>query len=285
MKKTVTFTESELVKVVSRIVESYSDDTYDDEDYAEVFLNYFRPWIKKTHGDEIGQYPLSYLVKKYMSDFVTDYGMRPESVIYGYRNNLTNVVNIGRNLVKQGKHKLPSLRSPDKFTEKFKRPLEFFLNELNLPDFIKIEFIENTPYKVDTRLVIDWEKLIRYEGDELPKPDEIKKELESRIKSFLGVELGNPTHGQLRFSFGSPEYIGVDEWVKKSLNKEIKKSIRALPKAHILHAIKFETKSYELGGQLKFSFKGWNGRNDFMKEVKSLLQNMGYNTKILRAYS
>jgi hypothetical protein len=58
-----------------------------------------------------------------------------------------------------------------------------------------------------------------------------------------------------------------------------------LPSSRILHAIKFETLSNSLGGELKFSFKNWNGRNNFMKEVKELLQSMGYNTDILKPYS
>jgi len=284
MKKTLTLTESELVKVVNRIVEAYSDDTYDDEDYVEVFLHYFRPWIRANHGDEIGEYPLSYLSKKYMAEFAKDNGMLPENVIYGYKGNLGNASNIGKNLVKQGKHKMPSLRSQEKFTEKFKKPLEFFVNELNLPEFMELSFTENTPYKVYVTLKIDWEGLIKYQGTETFKSDKIKKELEQRIKDFLGVEIGNPTHGQLNFNFDKI-YVGIDEWVKKGLNKELKKKIRELPSSRILHAIKFETMSNTLGGELKFSFKYWNGRNDFMKDVKELLQSMGYNTDILKPYS
>ena len=284
MKKTLTLTESELVKVVNRIVEAYSDDTYDDEDYVEVFLHYFRPWIRANHGDEIGEYPLSYLSKKYMAEFAKDNRMLPENVIYGYKGNLGNASNIGKNLVKQGKHKMPSLRSQEKFTEKFKKPLEFFVNELNLPEFMELSFTENTPYKVYVTLKIDWEGLIKYQGTETFKSDKIKKELEQRIKDFLGVEIGNPTHGQLNFNFDKI-YVGIDEWVKKGLNKELKKKIRGLPSSRILHAIKFETLSNTLGGELKFSFKYWNGRNDFMKDVKELLQSMGYNTDILKPYS
>jgi hypothetical protein len=284
MKKTLTLTESGLVKLVNRIVESYSDDTYDDEDYVEVFLHYFRPWIRTNHGDEIGEYPLSYLTKKYMAEFAKDNGLVPDNVIYGYRNSLNNAANIGKNIVRQGKHKLPSLRSQEKFTEKFKKPLEFFVNELNLPEFMELSFTENTPYKVYVTLKVDWEGLIKYQGTETFKSDKIKKELEQRIKDFLGVEIGNPTHGQLNFNFDKI-YVGIDEWVKKSLNKELKKKIRELPSSRILHAIKFETMSNTLGGELKFSFKNWNGRNDFMKDVKELLQSMGYNTNILKPYS
>ena len=283
MKKTLILTESELIKVVNRIVESYSDDTYDDEDYVEVFLHYFRPWIRANHGDEVGEYPLSFLVKKYIAEFAEANGIRPEEVIYGYRNNLTNSANIGKRLVKMGKHKLPSLRSQEKFTERYKKPLDFFVAQLGLPEFIKLNFTEKTPFNVEVEFLINWEGLIKYQGEGTFHTDRIKKEIRDKIQGFLGVEFGNPVHGQLKLDFGRPQYIGVDEWVKKTLNKEIKKAVRGLPRAPLmLHAIKFETNNPSIGGELKFSFKSWNGRNEFMRSVKELLQSMGYNTNILK---
>jgi hypothetical protein len=283
MKKTLILTESELIKIVNRIVESYSDDTYDDEDYVEVFLHYFRPWIRANHGDEIGEYPLSFLVKKYIAEFANANGIRPEEAIYGYRNNLTNSANIGKRLVRMGKHKLPSLRSQEKFIERYKKPLEFFVAQLELPEFIKLNFTEKTPFNVEVEFLINWEGLIKYQGEGTFHTDRIKKEIKDKIQGFLGVEFGNPVHGQLKLDFSRPLYIGVDEWVKNTLNKEIKKEIRKLPRASfMLHAIKFETNNPTMGGELKLSFKNWNGRNEFIKSVKELLQSMGYNTNILK---
>ena len=283
MKKTLTLTESELIKVINRIVESYGDDTYNDEDYVEVFLNYFRPWVKANHGDEIGEYPLSFLIKKYISEFAEDNGMYPDQVIYGYRNNLTNAANVGKRLVKMSKHKMPSLRSQEKFTDRYKKPLEFFVAQLGLPEFIKLNFIETTPFNVEVQFLIDWEGLIKYQGEETFNTDRIKKEIKDKIQGFLGVEFGNPVHGQLKLEFGRPDFIGVDEWVKQSLNKKIKKEIKTLPNSRVLHAIRFETLgSSTIGGELKLSFKSWSGRNDFIKNVKELLQSMGYNTNILK---
>ena len=284
MKKVLSLTESELIKVINRIVESYSDDVYNDEDYVEVFLKYFRPWVKKNHGDEVGEYPLSYLVKKYIGEFALDNGINPDNNIFSYKNNLANAANVGKNLVKQGKHKLPSLRSQEKFTEKYKKPLEFFISELNLPDYIKFDLIEENPYNILVVFDVNWEGLIKYQGTEKIKPDAIVKELTQRISDFLGVEIGNPTYGQLSLKL-KKDYVGIDEWIKKTLNKEIKKKFRELPNSRILHAVKFETKSYELGGELKLSFKSWNGRNDFIKNAKELLQSMGYNTNILNVTS
>jgi hypothetical protein len=287
MKKTLILTESELINVVGRIIESYNDDIYDDEDYIEVFLHYFRPWIKANHGDEIGEYPLSFLVKKYIAEFAEDNGIRPEEALYSYRNNLTNAANIGRRLVKMGKHKLPSLRSQENFTEKFKKPLEFFLNELNLPDYITLNFIEDTPFNVRVEVKVDWLELIKSKDEKSFILNTIKSVIEQRVTNFLGIELGNPTHGQLKLQINSPEYVGIDDWIKKDFNKVIKKKIKELPNAsRIVHAIKFSVLGgYSLGGEITFSIKNYSGKIEFIKSVKELLQSMGYNTNILKVSS
>ncbi len=280
MKKTITLNESELVGVIHKIVESYNNDSYDDSDYIEVFLKFFRPWVKEKHGDEISNYPLSYLVKKYISEFAEDFEIDPKSTILGYRDNIKNVAAVGKTLVQKGKTKLASLQSKEKFTEKYKKQLDFLVNRLELPDFIKLDFVEETPYNVIGRVRVDWEKLIKYPTDKTFRSNDISRELKNKIENFLGVELGNPTYGQLSLTFNKA-YVGVEDWVKKTLNKEIKKEIRSLPRASILHAIKFETDGDKFGGELKLSFKNWNGRNDFKKQVENLLQELGYNTKTL----
>ena len=48
------------------IFESIDVTQYNDEDFIEVFVMEFRPWIRKNHGDEVGEYPMSLLVKKYI---------------------------------------------------------------------------------------------------------------------------------------------------------------------------------------------------------------------------
>ncbi len=44
------------------IFESIDVTQYNDEDFVEVFVMEFRPWIRKNHGDEVGEYPMSLLV-------------------------------------------------------------------------------------------------------------------------------------------------------------------------------------------------------------------------------
>lgn len=281
MKKRLTLTESELIKVINKIVESYSETQHDEEDYFEVFLQNFRPWVRKNHGDEVGEYPMSFLIKKHMEEFVIDNGIRSEEVIFGYRNNITNAINVGRKLVKLGKAQLKSLRPQEKFTVKYKKAINYFIEQMNLPDYIEVVFVEDEPYEVRCYLKVDWVRAIKGEGDIRYRTNLIMNEIQNRMRDFLGIEFGKSIHGDLNFKEKGVEYIGIDEWVKKVLNKEIKKKIKELPNSRILHAIKFEATGGAIGGFLKFSFKGYSGQTDFMRSAISLLQDMGYNTKIL----
>ncbi len=83
-------TESHFKHYVSVITEQEDDDDYDElesyteEDFVEVFFNYFRPWIKSNHGDEVGQYPLSFLLKKYYQDFCKYLNVDDEEEYYYY---------------------------------------------------------------------------------------------------------------------------------------------------------------------------------------------------------
>ena len=99
MKKIHTLTESDLERIVKTVLENFNPSEYQDEDFIEVFLNYFRPWVKKTHGDEIGQYPLSLLIKNHIDEFIEDYGIENNSRYYGA---FRNMVNAGKELAIKG---------------------------------------------------------------------------------------------------------------------------------------------------------------------------------------
>ena len=111
---------------------------YKDEDFLEVFINHFRPWVKLNHGDEVGEYPMSLLVSKYFDEFAKDLGMNER--FYGARTN--NLVRAGREIVSLGKHTLKSLKSKVKFTERYGTALDMFVKQLELPDFISVYLIQ-----------------------------------------------------------------------------------------------------------------------------------------------
>jgi hypothetical protein len=280
----IRFTESELIRVVNTIVEAANLSEYGDEDFVEVFMHHFRPWVKEKHGEDVVKYPLSYLVKKYSKEFAEDKNI-PADNIHEWRSTLSILTEIGTEIVKLGLHELPSLRSELKFTEKFKKPLEQLMKKLNLPDFFEVELTEPEPYKVIGRIKIDWNKLITYQGDDLPKSREISHELNENIQDYLGVQIGNPIYGELSIKWGDLIYIGLDDWVKNVFNKTLKKEIKSLAASKsAIHSIRFTPNRHDkFGGLLTIVFKNDSrNRSNTVSLVKNLFEKKGYNTEILR---
>jgi hypothetical protein len=283
MKKIHTLTESDLEKIVKTVLESFNPNEYEDEDFVEVFLNYFRPWVKKTHGDEIGQYPLSLLIKNHLAEFAKDYGIRDENS--RYHGTYRNMVNIGKELAQKGVHKMPNLKKDELFTTRFKKAITFFIDRLNLPEWVTLNLTEDSPYLVRGYFNVDWDKAIHDKSSKGFEAYSLSNEFTNTLSEFTGIEIGSVTHGNLDLDVsGSFKYDGVDEWIKNTLNKEIKKKIRALPNSHILHTVRFSTSHNRIGGTIYLTFKsnGWSYANEFTDDVRNLISELGYNTEILR---
>jgi len=283
MKKIHKLTESDLERIVKTVLENFNPSEYEDEDFVEVFLNYFRPWVRKKHGDEIGQYPLSLLIKNHINEFSKDYGL--EDVNARYYGAYRNMSNIGKELAIKGVHKMPNLKNKGLFLEKYKKAITFFIDRLNLPEWMTLVLTEESPYVVNGYFSIDWDKAIRDKSDERYGALDLSIEFIDTLSNFTGIEIGSPTHGKLNLKIsGTFYYNGVDEWITKTLNKEIKKKIRELPNSHALHSVKFVTSNNSVGGLITLTFKsnGWRYSSDFTKEVRELMSTLGYNTDRLR---
>ena len=283
MKKIHTLTESDLEKVVRTVLESFNPKEYQDEDFIEVFVNYFRPWVKKTHGDEIGQYPISLLIKNHMKEFAEDYGV--VDVVTGYYGAYRSMANVGRELAQKGVHKMPSLKNEGLFLEKYKKAITFFTDRLELPEWITLNLTEDSPYVVNGFFSVDFDKSIRDKSEKNYRASDLSVEFINTLTNFLGIETGSVTHGKLDLNInGGFTYQDVDEWVKQTLNKEIKKKIRALPDSQVLHSVKFNTSTNNVGGLINLTFKSsaWRHTSTFTEEVRELLESLGYNTDRLR---
>ena len=272
--------------IISTITEDVDISGYSDEDFLEVFVMEFRAWIKKNHGDEIGEYPRSLLVKKYSKEFgteyeVSDYDMR-------YNNTLTQMANIGRVLVKKEVRKLPSLKRDIIFTKRFKKVLDHFISKYDIPDFVKIHFKEDTPFMVRGWMTAEFEPAMKYD-ESLDELKQFSRELKHFITNYLGFEIGSPVHGNIDFYFQDGfTLLGVDEWVKNVLNKKIKKDIKTWKNKSVLHSIKFNTNTSKLYGEigLVYSASSWNSyREIFRDELKQYLKNLGYSSKRLIVFS
>ena len=275
-----------MIKFVSMIVEQVNLEGYTDEDFVEVFVNLFRPWVKSKHGDEVGKYPMSYLIKKHLEEFASDNKIELQRF---YGGDLKKIIEIGRQIVRNGAYQLPSLNTNKKFTERFKKPLLFLVDNLNLPDFINLQFDEETPNRVRGEVVVNFPKLIK-SSNSSKSAYRISQKLQKSFEDYLGVEFGSPVHGKLDFYLNTtPIYVGLDEWIKKELNKNIKKQIKELPLAERnISSLKFILNTNHIKGEIKIGWKRdarWTEHNKVKDEVRNILKSMGYNTDILEVTS
>jgi hypothetical protein len=288
MKKIVKLSEEKLEKIISTIIEQVQNlDDYAEEDFIEAFLVTFRQWVTEKLGDESKKYPLSYLLRKYGNefeksmDFSTGYD-REYSGLDKYR-----MVSAAKNIVRKGKFYFPSLSPTTKFTEKYKKLLSHFFEGINMPDYVSLDIQENEPNKVYLKFSADFQKMITdQESGRSINPDTILFKLKDFLKNYGGVEFGNPIYGEVQMRASKLEYIGLDEWVKKVLNKKLKKEIKVLPHGNWIHSIRFEP--YAGSAEMKIIFKDdfrYNLRNKVLSDIKEYLTSQGYNPEVLKVVS
>lgn len=163
MKIIVTESHYNLALFMNRVLtENVDIHGYGNEDFIEVFLLFFRPWIREKHGDEIGGRPFSYLVDKYLIDFCEDFDVKEALNVSRYSSDkMRKLIEVGKELVKKGKHILPTLRSERKFTEQHKRGLDVGIRMINLPDYVNLEINEEKPYSIVLNVNIDFLRAIK----------------------------------------------------------------------------------------------------------------------------
>lgn len=284
MEQINSLTEQDIKRIANIVKEQIDVSEYEDSDFIEVFVKFFRPWIKKFHGDEVSEYPMSHLVKKYLKDFNKDHGVEITDRYYG--DNLKKLIDIGKQLVIKGTHKLPSLKKEGRFLEKYEKGLNMLIEYLDLPVFMKIKFRENKPYNVGAWIEADFDEMLKYDG-EVKESSKYMEELRNYISSFLGVEYGSPAHGNLQLQTGGTELVGEEEWVKNVFNKKIKNAIKALPNAKgKIHSTKLNINrsGFRANVQITFRQGNWRVESDISRGAKEILASMGYNPKRLSLY-
>jgi hypothetical protein len=285
MENITSLTEQDIKRIANIVKEQIDVSEYEDSDFIEVFVKYFRPWIKKFHGDEVGEYPMSHLITKYLKDFNTDYGIDINDI--HYRSDLLKIIEIGKALVVKGSHKLPSLKRQGTFLEKYNKGLKVLVEYLDLPKFMEIKFREDKPYNVSVWIETDFNEMLKYDG-EVKDNSKYMNELKNNISSFLGIEYGLPSHGNLQLQTNSPYYLGgEEEWVKNIFNKKIKTAIKNLPNAkYTVHSTKLIVHRNSFSAEIILTFRqgNWRFASDIKESAKEVLLSMGYDPKRLQLY-
>lgn len=287
MKKIITFEESELINMVKTIVEQVNQDLsqYDENDFTDVFIFLFRDWVGNKLGEEIKKYPFSFLLKRFGQEFLEQtFGDKLNKYFRDNRNialNRFTISDIGKKLVEVGAYTLPSLRKEKKFTEEYGKHIARLIKMLELPSFARLELVEDEPYEIDATLYIDYPPFLKSEERSIgPYSNPIETKFKSIVEDYLGVEFGSPSHGKIKLNFFI-KLENEDVWVKKVLNKEIKKHIKEMPDGNYVHSIRFEPKTDK--GYIKIVYKEGSSRRihqyEFRNRVREYIKELGY-TKI-----
>jgi len=285
MAKLLTLKESELITMVKTIVEQVNIDLsqYDDNDFTDAFIFLFRTWISNKLGEESKKYPFSFLLKKYAQEFIKESFGDKYTKYFGDDDDVNigrhMIPRIGKYLIQSGIHSLPSLRGEEKFTEKYARHLPRLIKLLEIPSWVKIQIKEDRPNEVVVNLIVDYPSYLKSEPSSYLHEYSLQKKLQTIIEDYLGVDFGNPVHGELNLSLRIMSE-NEESWIKNVLNKEIKKHIKAMPDGNNVHSIRFEPKATG-NSDMKIVYKDNSYRHmhqyDFRNKVRDYLKGLGYN--------
>ncbi len=277
-------TKSHFKHYVSIITEQEDDDKHDDlesytdEDFIEVFFNYFRLWIKTNHGDEVSQYPFSFLLKKYYQEFCKYSGVDidDDDEYFNHR----DLVKIGKALIKKEQHKLPTLRPVFKFTEKYSRQIQSLLKFLNIPEWLTVSFEEKTPFKVTMTFNIDFPSMMKIGGGE-QNISTYFNEFTEQLENYMGIKVGYPSHGELDIN-NSILLNGVDEFSNPKFQKELKTQIKSLPiNNKDISSIKISLSDKGMTVKLNFGKNvGFYEKSNYRVSIKNFLSTMYSRDKI-----
>ena len=144
------------------LLEEVSLADFQDADFIDVFMSVFKEWLVTNKGVIVQKFPISYLLKKYGQDFADDFKI-DESLRDDWEDNVNywTLIQIGRVLVSKGIAMIPSLNQNEKLTEKFKKQIDFFVSQMNLPPFVKIQFHEEKPQDVTISVVVDFPEYVK----------------------------------------------------------------------------------------------------------------------------
>lgn len=290
MKKIIKITESELVDLCSLIIESVKG--YNDSDIYEAFFYLFKKWLDKTVGDEYKRYPMSYLLNKYAKEFEKYYGYKRENEDedsyydededYSYAT--WEIGEFMDYMIESGKFKFKGMFPEVKFTEKYAKKLPLILSQLKLPDYMTLEIIEEEPYNIELKFIIDFVKLITSEGEYEPLSlSDIKNRLKIYLNRFLGVEFGEPFHGKLNVGINTqPEYLGFENWKKNVFNKKIKKDLKAIAYPKDITRVTINVRNGYT--EITISGLGLYIRSGLKEKFEEYFERNGYNMNRIRIY-
>jgi hypothetical protein len=289
MSKVIKLSTNELETIIRKVIYEQRLYDYTKFDYIDIAIDTLKTWLKDTKN-LTGKFPMSYLINKYYDEF-TDFifANRPteDKERFKRRNNhMTTLELWGQEIVSGGVvSDLPTLGSEEFFTKKFERFLPRVWQMMELPEWLKVDLIEGSPSHIKMNLIIDYPKMIKSPTSKFLKSYEVTDKFKKILTKYFGITFGRVIEGNVLLQINDVVFNGLDEWIRKDLNKEIKKEVRTLPGSEDLHSMKFEPPtSSDFKSAIKLVMKKYRSGREIRDRVDDLLKSKGYNRELIRTH-
>jgi len=265
-------------KFVSMIMEEVRIQDYTNEDFVDVFIMVFKTWVKENYGEEEVKYPFSYIKKKHQAEFLKFLDIEKP---YSYNSDFVLMANIGRKIVEKALHSYKEVPKSDEswfdkpINQKLWKSLE---KELNLPSYMRIEVVEESPRNLAVGITVDFVDFIKStEKNPYKTGHMLTEKMRKFLSKYGGVKFGNPLHGELRLNEKYYNYDGFDEWLKTGFNKEIKSAVKKeLKDSSVYRGLKYQTKYGEPNITILWSSRLWGDKGNDTDKVRKIIRDMGY---------
>ena len=228
--------------------------------------------------------PLSYLVKKYTKEFANDLGLGDQGE-RDYFSGLRLIGKLGREIINKGLYKYASLRPETKFTDKFQKKIQYFIDKIELPTYVTLHLKEDLPWKIEQSLELDFVSRLKDPEFKRMYSSSILDKFEKYFTNYMGIETGNSEHGELEFRRDFDFLVkGFEEWVKTDY-KKLKKEIKSIPGAEGVQRIVLELDKRNAEVEMQIVFKSdsrWDRDKEYINKVKEYITQKGYNTEVLK---
>lgn len=267
--------------VLSVIMEQKHYD-YEKDDYVDIGISTFKDWLKDTKN-LTGKFPFGYLKKKYGDEF-TDFlykGHEEDKPSY-YSGRSGDLEQWGKTIVKYGiVSDLPTLAKEGSFMETYSRFLPRIIDMLKLPNWLKIEFVENQPYQVYINYRVDFPEMIKSTTNERFTTSSLFMNLKKSLEKYLGLDFGKIVEGKVSMKQGSVFFTDFDEWIKNVFNKELKKEFKNLPNGNDIHSISLKYPSDLQRVDIKITTRRNSYGYRVVNQIRDLMNSKGYNPNYL----
>ena len=286
MKKIIKITEGDIKKIVKLVLEQEDYEEYDEMEYYDAFFTGFKKYLQEKKNIDVSKYPLSYLISKYGKSFLKDLEIEnyddEEDDDEDFQISRWRVPSYGKEIIKRGYVKVPSMKLQGTFKETFPKVLDSFIQRLILPEYVKVEIVEPKPFVLEINTEVDFRKALKSSEHQYSSYAEtVKKRLEKFLREYLGLQINSRYLGGVEISGANQNRLINDVWFQNEL-KSIRKQIRELEGAKNIHSIRADFNDNSV--KLRLTFKdtygfGFAGKRKLRDDAQNLLRDLGYDNR------